>query len=191
MNLMSWFRIFLVTLISSLFLPLLPEILVLAISKAREANLVCLCFGDKACCTSARNPVTMASLWRLMECLSVIVWPSAFSLNHSPLFILSARFIPKGKPWHTHTHTIWSKKKGKNGDRAVASESCPITWLCDYARRKKKPIKFDSVAKTILLLLHTICIIWEPGCFELQKFELTISDSTCFEPSKLWQNFSL
>lgn len=72
-NLMGWFRIFLVTLISSLFFSLLPEILVLAVSKALDANLVCLCFGDKAGCTSARNPVMMASLWRLMECLSVIL----------------------------------------------------------------------------------------------------------------------
>lgn len=72
-NLVGWFRIFLVTLIASLFFSLLPEILVLAISKAQDTNLVCPCFGDKACCTSARNPVTMASLWGLMECLSVLL----------------------------------------------------------------------------------------------------------------------
>lgn len=111
-NLMGWFRIFLVTLISSLFFSLLPEILVLAVSKALGARLVCLCFGVKACCTSARNPVMMASLWSLMECPSVILWPSAFSLNDSPLFILSAKFIPKGKP--SHTHAIVSRKRGQS-----------------------------------------------------------------------------
>lgn len=135
-NLVGWFRIFLVTLISSLLFSLLPEILVLAVSKAQDTNFACLCFGDKACCTSARNPVTIASLWRLMECLSVLLWPSTSSLNDSSLFTFSARFIPKGKP--PHTHTIVSKKKGRMGTEQQSQESCPITSLCDYARVEKE-----------------------------------------------------
>lgn len=72
-NLVSWFRIVLVTLIDSLFFSLLPEILVLAIAKAQDTKFVWLCFGDKAYCTSARNPAMMASLWGLMECLSALL----------------------------------------------------------------------------------------------------------------------
>lgn len=129
----------------------------------------------------------MVRLWILMECLSVIP-PSVFHLNDNPLFVLSARFTPKGKPWHTHT--IWSKRSRKEWGHSSSPES--LVPSLDYvSKKKKKSPKCDSAAKMILLLLHTICSISDSGCFELQKSELAIWDRSCFEPFKLWQDFSL
>lgn len=144
-------------------------------SKAWDAHLVCLGCGDTACCPLIGNPVLIVRLWRLMECLSVILGPSVFHLNDSPLFILSARFIPKGKPWQIHTHVIWSKRSRKEWGQSSRPKS--LIPSLDYVskKKKKKSLKCDFVAKMILLLLHTICNISESGCFELQKSELTIS----------------
>lgn len=109
---------FLVTLIASSFLWLLPEIILLAMLKAQHANLVCLWFEDKACCTLTRHPVLMAHLWRLMECLSAILGSSVFHLNCStPLFILS--FIHplihfQGKTL-AHPHGLEQKKQERMG----------------------------------------------------------------------------
>lgn len=83
-----------------------------------------------------------------------------------------------------------AKEAGKNKDTAVVLR-VSSHHLIMLAKKKKKSPKCDSAAKMILLLLHTICSISDSGCFELQKSELAIWDRSCFEPFKLWQDFSL
>lgn len=86
----------------------------------------------------------MVRLWRLMECLSVILGPSVLCLNDSLLFILSARSIPKGKPWHTHTHMIWSKRSRKEQGQRSRPKSL-VPHLIMLAKKEKEEKKVLNV----------------------------------------------